>query len=185
MPDGRRTRVRFVLVLVGLFAGPIAAQQRAPESATPSTAERSAEAEARANALKRVSARLVCQCGCNMILSECNHQSCPFALPERERILAMRAEGLSDDKIIAQYVTDYRRSILSAPPTDGSWLDLAAWLVPWAVSLIAVVLVGYLVRVYTRAAAVVERPPPAAGMKEYLDRVERELGQDGDEEVRG
>jgi cytochrome c-type biogenesis protein CcmH/NrfF len=117
-----------------------------------------ADPETRANALKEVSQHLICQCSCNMILSECSHQSCPFALPEREKILAALAAGKSGEEIVASYVAAYGPTIRATPPTVGSLYDRVAWFAPIGGLVLGLgIVVLYLARVTGR------KPRPPAG----------------------
>ena len=175
LAEGRRFAAALALTLLATGAG--SGQEPAGQVIS------SEQAEERARNLRRISDRLICQCSCNMILSECNHQSCPFAVPERKKILALVDEGRSDDEIVEQFVQDYGRKILSTPPIDGSLLDRSAWLVPFFALVLGGIMVGMVVKHLTR-----ERPASAAAQAgststartdPYLERVEQELsGQD-------
>ena len=127
----------------------------AAPGAAPIAGMEPARAEERALELKAVSAQIVCQCGCNMILSECSHQSCPFALPERDKILAAIDDGKPGDDIVAGYVESYGRSILSSPPTRGTLLDRAAYVAPYLVLVLGAGIVVRVVRGFVR------KPAPA------------------------
>lgn len=167
-----------VLVLLGFLSIVLLAA-----AATAAPLSESAAAEARAEALRKTSEQLVCQCGCNMILSECSHQNCPFALPERERILALIDAGKTPSEIVAIYVSESGRGILSAPPTNASLLDRSAWLVPIVALALGLVVVGLLAVRFT-AAARARRVQPASTTPSpvasavgdgYRARVAREL----------
>ena len=132
--------------------------------------------EARATALKRVSEQIICQCSCNMILSECSHQSCPFALPERKKIAEAIAAGRDDQAIIAGYVEKYGRSILSAPPTAGGFLDRLAWLLPGLLLAVGAGIVIYVIRLFTSRSRAHSAVGVASGEDPYLQQVERDLG---------
>lgn len=75
-----------------------------------------------------ISDRLICQCGCNMVLRVCNHQNCPSAIPMRHSIEAQIGEGKDDDTIVAGFVAEHGMKVLSTPPAEG--LNLAAWVMP-------------------------------------------------------
>lgn len=151
------------LLLALAWLAPAEAQDAAPRSA-----------EHDAVALKRVSEQLICQCSCNMILSECSHQSCPFALPQRKLILEAIQAGKSDDTIIAGYVDKFGRSILSAPPTTGSLLDRLAWIAPALALLFGAVVVIHFIRQFTRRARAQAIAAAPTG-DPYLQRIEEEL----------
>jgi cytochrome c-type biogenesis protein CcmH/NrfF len=81
-----------------------------------------------AKRFNEISDRLVCQCGCNMVLRVCNHQNCPSAIPMRHSIEAQIGEGKDDDAIVAGFVAEHGTKVLSSPPAEG--LNLAAWVMP-------------------------------------------------------
>jgi cytochrome c-type biogenesis protein CcmH/NrfF len=81
-----------------------------------------------AKRFNEISDRLVCQCGCNMVLRVCNHQNCPSAIPLRHSIEAQIGEGKDDDTIVAGFVAEHGIKVLSSPPAQG--LNLAAWVMP-------------------------------------------------------
>jgi cytochrome c-type biogenesis protein CcmH/NrfF len=81
-----------------------------------------------AKRFNEISNRLVCQCGCNMVLRVCNHQNCPSAIPMRHSIETQIGEGKDDDTIVAGFVAEHGMKVLSSPPAQG--LNLAAWVMP-------------------------------------------------------
>jgi cytochrome c-type biogenesis protein CcmH/NrfF len=81
-----------------------------------------------AKRFNEISDRLVCQCGCNMVLRVCNHQNCPSAIPMRQSIEKQIGEGKDDDTIVAGFVSEHGTKVLSSPPAEG--LNLAAWVMP-------------------------------------------------------
>jgi cytochrome c-type biogenesis protein CcmH len=86
------------------------------------------EDPALATRFNEISDRLMCQCGCQMILRVCNHVNCPSATPLRQSIEKQLVEGKDDDTIVASFVTEYGQVVLSSPPVTG--FNLAAWVMP-------------------------------------------------------
>ena len=84
-------------------------------------------------AFRRVSNRILCQCGCNYMVLSCNHLDCPSATYIRRTIQTSLAAGKNDDAIVAGFVEQYGAKILPEPPRKGfSWM---AWIMPFAVLL--------------------------------------------------
>ena len=80
-------------------------------------------------AFRRVSNRLLCQCGCNYMVLSCNHLECPSATYIRRVIHASLQAGKSEDVIVAGFVQEYGVKILPEPPRKGfSWM---AWIMPF------------------------------------------------------
>ena len=80
-------------------------------------------------AFRRVSNRLLCQCGCNYMVLSCNHLECPSATYIRRVIRTSLQAGKSEDAIVAGFVEEYGVRILPEPPKKGfSWM---AWIMPF------------------------------------------------------
>jgi len=75
--------------------------------------------------------RLMCTCGCNQLLGECNHVGCPESGHLRDELNAAINSGLSDQEILASFAAKYGATVLAAPSTHG--FDLVAWVAPFAV----------------------------------------------------
>ncbi len=80
---------------------------------------------------KEVADSLVCQCGCNKMLSICEMQGCHSATPMRAEVKEKLAEGVGKEAILAGFVDRYGLVVLSAPPTSGFYLS--AWIMPFVV----------------------------------------------------
>src|SRR5215470_11104027 len=66
--------------------------------------------------VRRVGARIACQCGCKDSVATCSMLECHFSKPAKERIAQMQAVGYSDDQIIQWFIRDYGAAIYLAPP---------------------------------------------------------------------
>jgi len=80
-----------------------------------------------------ISKQLICQCGCNMVLSEC---AC--ALPNGAKAMTALieqklAQGQTEDEIIQSFVAQYGEQVLASPPKRG--FSLVAWVLPFAAIL--------------------------------------------------
>ena len=87
--------------------------------------------------------RMMCVCGCNQILLECNHVGCTYSDRMREQLAAATQRESSDDNILQAFVKEYGTTVLAAPTMRG--FDKVAWIMPFAVflagSLMAVILI--------------------------------------------
>ena len=120
-----------------------------------------------------ISDRLVCQCGCNMILRVCNHFECPSAVPMRASIDEQLLAGKDDDTIVQSFVEEYGMVVLSTPPPSG--VNLAAWVMPGFAILVGLFLVFYFVSDW-----LAKRKAKPAARKQAVDplaaaRIEDEL----------
>jgi cytochrome c-type biogenesis protein CcmH len=75
--------------------------------------------------------RMMCVCGCNQVLLECNHVGCQYSDGMREQLLAKVRKDSSDDSVLQSFVQEYGTTVLAAPTTRG--FDKLAWVMPFAV----------------------------------------------------
>ncbi len=78
---------------------------------------------------REIAEGLVCQCGCNKMLSICEMQGCHSATPMRAEVKEKLATGESKEIILAGFVDRFGLIVLSAPPTSG--FHLSAWIMPF------------------------------------------------------
>jgi cytochrome c-type biogenesis protein CcmH len=74
--------------------------------------------------------QLMCICGCNQILLECNHVGCPDSDGMRNELAAQVTRGDSDSLVEQAFVQKYGPTVLAAPTTTG--FNRTAWIVPFA-----------------------------------------------------
>jgi cytochrome c-type biogenesis protein CcmH/NrfF len=74
--------------------------------------------------------KLMCACGCNQVLLECNHVGCTYSSRMRDELAASVDRGDSDDLSLQSFVQKYGPTVLLAPTTTG--FNRVAWIVPYA-----------------------------------------------------
>src|ERR1700721_2681216 len=74
--------------------------------------------------------RMMCVCGCNQILLECNHVGCPSSDGMRNELMASLTRGDSDSLVEQAFVQKYGPTVLAAPTAKG--FDRAAYVIPFA-----------------------------------------------------
>jgi len=77
--------------------------------------------------------RMMCVCGCNQILLECNHVGCQYSDRMRDQLAAAIQRDNSDDSVLQSFVQEYGTTVLAAPTAKG--FDKVAWIMPFAVFL--------------------------------------------------
>ena len=82
---------------------------------------------------KQVGKRMMCQCGCGQILSECNHVGCWSSAEMLKKVDARVAAGESDQQILDAFVQEYGLKALAEPPNTG--FGRVAWVMPGLVVL--------------------------------------------------
>ncbi|BAS29252.1 cytochrome c-type biogenesis protein [Limnochorda pilosa] len=144
-----RTVMLVAAILYALAGGMV--QAEAPD----------ARAEVRA-----LEAALICQCGCGMVVKDCE---CSWAVGAREDFAARLGEGQTRDQILADYVAAYGETVLAAPTKQG--FNLTAWILPFAAVMAGATLLVLLVRRWARPVLREEAAGPAAGLSDTERRL--------------
>jgi cytochrome c-type biogenesis protein CcmH/NrfF len=131
-----------------------------------------ADTDARFN---RLGHQLMCMCGCNQILLECNHVGCKYSDRMRDELAAGIARGDNDSLILQSFVQKYGNTVLAAPTTTG--FNRIAWIMPFAVFALAIILTVWLVRLW-RAHAVAQPVPRPKLDAEQLDELRKKARQE-------
>ena len=127
---------------------------------------------------KTLGQKLMCVCGCNQILTSCNHVGCQYSHKMLQELDQLVARNDSDDLILQAFVQEYGPTVLAEPPTKG--FDWAAWIVPIVAPLIALFLVWEVVRRWRHRAALAPASGPAVA-PELLERARHESHEDSDD----
>src|SRR5271170_3878543 len=72
--------------------------------------------------------QMMCICGCNQILLECNHVGCPASDGMRNELMAAVSRGDSDSLVEQSFVQKYGPTVLAAPTMKG--FDRVAYIIP-------------------------------------------------------
>jgi cytochrome c-type biogenesis protein CcmH len=131
-----------------------------------------ADTDARFNKLGH---QLMCMCGCNQILLECNHVGCTYSERMRNELAATIARGDNDSLILQSFVQKYGNTVLAAP--TGRGFNVVAWIMPFAVFAGAVVLAVWLVRMWKSRAVAQPLARPALDAAQ-LDELRKKARQE-------
>jgi cytochrome c-type biogenesis protein CcmH/NrfF len=121
--------------------------------------------------------KMICACGCNQILLECNHVGCPLSDGMRNELAAGLGRGDSDDLVLQAFVQKYGPTVLAAPTTTG--FNRVAWIMPFAVLLAGFLLAVAVVHRW-RAKPAAELVTAAAGgageagLDDFRDQVRKD-----------
>lgn len=121
---------------------------------------------------RRVSDKLLCQCGCNYGLSFCPHLQCPSAPKLRAAIQEKLSSGMSEQQVLDAMVADFGLAVLAAPPKEG--FNWTAWVMPFAALLIGLLGVQQIIRRWRRKSSVQPATDPAL-VERYRKSIEREM----------
>lgn len=91
--------------------------------------------------------KLMCVCGCNQILLECNHVGCSYSSRMRGELVAAVDSGNSDGAVLQAFIEKYGTTVLAAPTFMG-WVNRSAWIMPFAALGLGILLVAFIVRAW-------------------------------------
>lgn len=116
---------------------------------------------------------MVCPCGCNQILLECNHVGCQYSDRMRAELQTQLNHGDSDEAITQAFVLKYGNTILAAPTKTG--FNLVAWIVPFLVLALATLFAGIVVRRWrTDGLGMAAAPAGAPEFDRFREQARRE-----------
>jgi cytochrome c-type biogenesis protein CcmH len=120
--------------------------------------------------------QMMCICGCNQILLECNHVGCPDSDGMRNELMAAVSRGDSDSLVEQSFVQKYGPTVLAAPTTQG--FDRAAYIMPFAALVLGVGLIGLVIRSWKNrpapALAAGLHPVHGAELEQFRDQARKE-----------
>ena len=120
--------------------------------------------------------KMMCICGCNQILLECNHVGCPASDGMRNELVAAVSRGDSDSLVEQSFVQKYGPPVLAAPTTKG--FDSAAYIVPPVVLILGFGLIVLVIRSWKNrpAPAIADglRPVRGAELEQFRDQAGKE-----------
>lgn len=121
--------------------------------------------------------KLMCECGCNQVLLECNHVGCTVSDRMRGELSGMIERGDNNDLILQNFVQKYGNVVLAAPTTTG--FNRVAWIMPYLVLVLGLGLCVFVVRAWKHrrpalAAPAVAIPINSSELTEYRKRVQEE-----------
>jgi len=96
---------------------------------------------------------LMCVCGCNQILLECNHVGCQYSDRMRVELAAALDRGDNDDLTLQSFIQKYGTTVVAAPSTSG--FGRVAWVMPFIALVAGMATVVFVVRSWRN------RPTPA------------------------
>lgn len=120
--------------------------------------------------------RMMCMCGCNQILLECNHVGCTYSDRMRAELMAAVDRGDNDDLTLQSFVQKYGPTVLAAPTKTG--FDRVAWITPYLTLALGIVLVSFIVRAWRNRPltlpADLPKPVQGAELDHFREQARRE-----------
>jgi cytochrome c-type biogenesis protein CcmH/NrfF len=122
--------------------------------------------------VRRVGARIACQCGCKDSVATCSMLECHFSKPAKEEIAQMQSNGVGDAEIVQAFIKKHGQGVYLAPP------NAFGWIVPYAMVVFGLVVIWLFVKKSRQPKPVVEAGPieiddPA--LDKYKAQIEKDL----------
>ena len=92
-----------------------------------------------ADRVKEIGGKFMCMCGCNQVLTQCNHVGCTTSAAMLKELAEWVARGDSQTAITQAFVQEYGTKVYAEPPHSG--LSLLAWSLPGIYLTVGTVLV--------------------------------------------
>jgi cytochrome c-type biogenesis protein CcmH len=88
----------------------------------------SAGAQQSSDRAKQIGGKFMCMCGCNQVLTQCNHVGCTTSAAMLKELDQSVARGDSEDAITQMFVQEFGTRVYAEPPKSG--FSLVAWSLP-------------------------------------------------------
>ncbi len=119
--------------------------------------------------------QMMCMCGCNQILLECNHVGCTYSDRMRNELTAGLERGDSDSLVLQSFVQKYGNTVLAAPTSTG--FNRVAWITPFLVFALATAMAVWLVKMWKARPLAQPVARPKLGAEE-LDALRKRARQE-------
>jgi cytochrome c-type biogenesis protein CcmH len=127
---------------------------------------------------KQIGGKFMCMCGCNQVLTQCNHVGCTTSASMLKELDQWVARGDSETVITSAFVQEFGTKVYAEPPKSG--LSLVAWSLPTIYLLLGTLLVIFVIwRWRSRAFPPAVGPGRAPGISSQdLERARRRVAQE-------
>src|SRR3954465_3363101 len=118
--------------------------------------------------IDRIGHQLMCVCGCNQVLLECNHVGCSYSTRMRDELTAAVTRGDGDNGVLQWFIQTYGTTVLTVPTEHG--FNRIAWIMPYLALVLGIGLVVIIVAVWKKRPLPVHASVPTAVRGVELDR---------------
>ena len=98
--------------------------------------------------IDRLGHQVMCVCGCNQILLECNHVGCSYSTRMRDELTAAVTRGDSDNNVLQWFIQNYGTAVLAVPTATG--FNRLAWIMPYFALVFGIALVVGIVWIWKK-----------------------------------
>ena len=127
---------------------------------------------------KQIGGKFMCMCGCNQVLTQCNHVGCTTSTAMLKELDRSINRGDSEDAVTQMFVQEFGTTVYAEPPHSG--FSRVAWAMPTVYLLVGTLLVVFVIsRWRKQPMARVASTGPAAGISpDLLERARARAAQD-------
>ena len=129
--------------------------------------------------VKAIGGKFLCMCGCNQILTQCNHVGCTVSAAMLKELRQRVERGDSEYAITQAFVQEYGTTVYAEPPKTG--FSLIAWAMPAVYFVAGAALVIFVISRWRKrpqaAGAKAATAATAAGVKISTEALERGRAQ--------
>src|ERR1700686_2006236 len=116
-------------------------------------------AAAQSDRAKQIGGKFMCMCGCNQVLTQCNHVGCTTSASMLKDLDRAIARGDSEVAITQAFVQEFGTKVYAEPPKSG--FSLVAWTLPGIYLFVGTGLVVFVISRWRKRPA--HQAAPAAG----------------------
>jgi cytochrome c-type biogenesis protein CcmH len=131
------TRRRIEVAALGFIVGALVFALMFPAAAV------ARQAQARTGRGQNIGGKFMCMCGCNQVLTQCNHVGCTVSTAMLKEIDDSVTRGDTDDVITQNFVQEFGTKVYAEPPKSG--LSLVAWMLPSIYLVLGTVVVIFVI----------------------------------------
>lgn len=121
---------------------------------------------------KTLGGKLICMCGCNEILTQCNHVGCTVSGAMLKKLDQRVSTDNSDDLVLQSFVQEYGEQVMAEPPTHG--FNSLAWAIPGIAFALGLALVVTVIHHWRHRMVITPVAGPGVS-PEMLARARREI----------
>ena len=96
-----------------------------------------------ADRAKQIGGKFMCMCGCNQVLTQCNHVGCTVSTAMLKELDQSLKQGGSESSITQMFVQEFGTKVYAEPPKSG--FSLVAWAMPSVYLLAGTLLVIFVI----------------------------------------
>lgn len=124
---------------------------------------------------KKIGGKFMCMCGCNQVLTECNHVGCSTSASMLKELNQSLANGGTEDSITQAFLQEFGTKVYAEPPKSG--FSMVAWAMPTVYLVLGTVLVVFVISRWRKRPAAEATSPGATAKTVSPELLERARAQ--------